>query len=830
MFRKISIVGIGVLLFQFSILSGITQAGNFDTKINETKTEVSPQVIHSQNTYESGSIRQFVNILDIDLKNPNTKIEMGIPNPINSLRTTTNLAKANNAEGHRVVGAINAAFFLSNRMPANLLAQNNEIINYGILGATTESPTQNPVAFGISSTGKAIADYYKMNHIFEVEGKSYPIDKIDGTRDNNNIVIFTEKKANTGTNEWGMEIVVENVVQGTKTLKFGDVLAGTVKSKTVYGQPGNSAVPKNGYVISIQNKALAEQLSSIQVGAPIQATFQIDQKWQDAQFILAGGPLLVKDGQVNISMPTSSSFASSRHPRTAVAVDATGEKLFFVTVDGRQKGHSNGTSLKDLAAYLISMGATAAINLDGGGSTAMVVRQQGGYSPILVNKPSNGSEIGVSAILQVVNTAPAGKTKLIRMNETALTMATDETVTLSVKSAYDEYINPIWIDAAQINWTVQGDMGVMDGKKFIAKSEGKGQLIGTYDDVTVTVDVTVTNPPKEPEIIDSFDIAQNWTVETAKATASHAANSIYARDGKASLALSYDFTKVEEGTKAAYVVAKKPIAITSKPKNLGVWVYGDGASNWLRGVIIDGEGTKHTIDFTDQEGLNWTGWKYVTADIPKDIATPIKFDRIYVANPSSAAVGKGVLYFDKLQAVYMDNHKETVYTDVAPNHWAIAAIENLNKLELIKGYTDGTFKTDQQITRAEAATIIARELKIKATKATAFSDVSKTHFAFDSIQAVAEAGILTGREAGKFSPDGKLTRAEMATILQRTYKLTGTTDIAFKDVSKSHWAYGNIQVLVANKLTTGFPDNTYRPDKAISRAEFAAFLDRIITK
>ena len=58
------------------------------------------------------------------------------------------------------------------------------------------------------------------------------------------------------------------------------------------------------------NQELATQLSALPVGTPIEVSLSIDEKWMDAQYILAGGPLLVKDGAVNISMPMNSSFAS----------------------------------------------------------------------------------------------------------------------------------------------------------------------------------------------------------------------------------------------------------------------------------------------------------------------------------------------------------------------------------------------------------------------------------------------------------------------------------------------------------------------------------------
>lgn len=815
-----------VLMLTVSPING--QAATLGNKVSEVKKEVSPQVTHIQQSYQSGSTRQFVNVLDVNLNNTYTKLEIGMPNPINSLKTTTAMAKQNTTDGHRVVGAVNASYFLGNGMPANLLAENNEIINYGILGDSYDSPTQKPVAFGLSKSGQAIADYYSTQLSFQVNGKNYPIDLINSERGTNKTVLYTSEKRTTGTNNWGVEIVVTGASQDTSSLHFGDQFSGMVSHVTTYGTEGNSTVPADGFVISVQNKELAAELGSILAGTNVDVSLSIDQKWMDAQFILAAGPMLVRNGKVDISMPTNSGFASTRSPRTAVAIDATGTKVFLVTVDGRLSGHSNGVNLPDLASHLISMGASTALNLDGGGSTAMVVRNPGGYFANLVNTPSEGSERRVSAILQVVNTAPPGQAKSITLSSVNQVMK-GSSVNIQVASAYDQYLNPITIDPANMTWTVEGNIGQMNGATFTATQKGEGKIIGQYEGIRTSIPVKVVDLAEKPILLDSFDSASAWTAEVAKAKASLASSKEYAREGASSMQLNYDFTPAGTETKAAYMVAKTPIAISGQPKNIGVWVFGDGGKHWLRGVVIDGTGTKQTIDFTSQGGLDWQGWKYVTADIPSDLPLPLKFDRLYVAQPDASLQKKGQLYFDQLQAVYKDNHEELVYTDVAKGHWAFADVQSLYDEALIKGYSNGTFKPEASITRAEAATIIARALNLTTTKNSSFKDVNKSHYAYSAIAAVEQAGIIKGQEAGKFNPNGQLSRAEMSAILARAYQLTGTSQVSFSDVKATHWAYSNIQALVANDLTSGFPDNTFRPDAQITRAQFASFLNRCLT-
>jgi len=86
--------------------------------------------------------------------------------------------------------------------------------------------------------------------------------------------------------------------------------------------------------------------------------------------------------------PLANPKDTARHPRSAVGLSADGNTLLLVAVDGRQEGHSRGATLAELGELLKSLGATDALNLDGGGSTALVVRDRltGVYT--VANRPS----------------------------------------------------------------------------------------------------------------------------------------------------------------------------------------------------------------------------------------------------------------------------------------------------------------------------------------------------------------------------------------------------------------------------------------------------------
>lgn len=105
----------------------------------------------------------------------------------------------------------------------------------------------------------------------------------------------------------------------------------------------------------------------------------------EIQQAASGYQLIVKDGQLNDFAPNEP-FSFVRHPRTGAGLCKDGTILLFV-VDGRIPEHSNGASLVDLAKLMIAEGADRAVNMDGGGSSAMYIKQNGEFS--LKNRPAD---------------------------------------------------------------------------------------------------------------------------------------------------------------------------------------------------------------------------------------------------------------------------------------------------------------------------------------------------------------------------------------------------------------------------------------------------------
>lgn len=164
------------------------------------------------------------------------------------------------------------------------------------------------------------------------------------------------------------------------------------------------------------------------------------------------------------------------------------------------------------------------------------------------------------------------------------------------------------------------------------------------------------------------------------------------------------------------------------------------------------------------------------------------------------------------------------------DHWAKDAISYLKDEQITTGYADGSFGVNKSITRAEAATLLVRAMNLDLTneEKPSFADVSEENIFYPYITTIASKNIMNGRSAGVFQPNSTLTRAEMAAILVNAFELKSIRNHMFTDVKQTHWAYEAIQILASNGLTSGYKDGTFKPDSAITRAEFASLLVRVL--
>ncbi|MFC5604832.1 NlpC/P60 family protein [Sporosarcina koreensis] len=168
------------------------------------------------------------------------------------------------------------------------------------------------------------------------------------------------------------------------------------------------------------------------------------------------------------------------------------------------------------------------------------------------------------------------------------------------------------------------------------------------------------------------------------------------------------------------------------------------------------------------------------------------------------------------------------FVDVNADHLAYNAILTLSGNGVINGFPGNQFKPEETITRGQAAAMLNRVLKLTPKSEVNFSDIDKKHQFAVHIAAMNEAGILKGYEDGSFGLNDKLTRTQLAVIVDRAFDLQKKADdqvhisSLYVDMPSTYWAINSINALKQLDKTGVFQTSSYGFTKIVTRAEFAA--------
>lgn len=284
------------------------------------------------------------------------------------------------AARHRAVAAINAGFFnVRNGEPAGLLKVAGELVS-------DASVTKGAVAIRSPARGKTELEFdqmaVRMSVRFRARGRDWlmPIDGVDTTRERGKLMLYTPAyHGDTDTAPNGIEWTL-----GGRPLR--------VQGKRV--DMGRTPIPRDGAVLSFGGLDAPDALAALGFGVRV----TLETSWKvlngllparlnSADHIVNGAGLLRLRGRTLANWEHSESlnpqaFINMRHPRTLIGVDANGF-IWLAAIDGRQPDHSVGMTFADLVRLSDRLGLRDALNLDGGGSTTMVVRGK------VVNRPSD---------------------------------------------------------------------------------------------------------------------------------------------------------------------------------------------------------------------------------------------------------------------------------------------------------------------------------------------------------------------------------------------------------------------------------------------------------
>ena len=170
------------------------------------------------------------------------------------------------------------------------------------------------------------------------------------------------------------------------------------------------------------------------------------------------------------------------------------------------------------------------------------------------------------------------------------------------------------------------------------------------------------------------------------------------------------------------------------------------------------------------------------------------------------------------------------FTDVNKGNWAEAPITALSNAGYVNGYTDGSFRPDDCITRAEFVTIINNIKGNTAVSEKAFSDLANSAWYYDSIGKAVAAGYIAGYDDNTVRPDDYITREEACVIAYRAWNLTPSGKVNFVDSNEiGAWSKAQVATLVNKKIINGYEDGSFRPAGYMSRAEVAKMLYCLIS-
>lgn len=168
------------------------------------------------------------------------------------------------------------------------------------------------------------------------------------------------------------------------------------------------------------------------------------------------------------------------------------------------------------------------------------------------------------------------------------------------------------------------------------------------------------------------------------------------------------------------------------------------------------------------------------------------------------------------------------FPDTPAALWSAAFIERAARMGIITGYADGSFRPDAKVSRAEFAAMLFKTFGLSPSGGTGFSD-TRGHWAAEAISALQDNGVITGYADGSFHPKQEITRAEMVTMLSRLTNYVSSDSVPFSDVTAG-WAAGPINAFAGAGIVTGKGNGQFKPEEPASRAESVVMILRLMDK
>lgn len=437
-----------------------------------------------QSTRNGKAYKTNGNVIEVDLTNPYVKLDVmtGTENQFTRRQTVLGMATETKA-----VAGVNGDFYNTKAEGVPMGPQ----ISDGKLMAT---PPYLPgfYSFALDKDNKPIVDLFTFTGTVQAaDGATFPLGGINKTyywsepdlvhSHIDSIFMYTNAWGQVDRSNDGVTVPTEVLVQNNVITQIAD--NGIIKM----------IAPEDGYILRAAGTGADFVRQHLKVGDPLVVDYKVlpqdPSKTYDVdsfKMMIGGHTILVDGGQPAAFSREVASLCCTR-ARTAIGYNQDQTKVYLITVD--HAGDSKGLTMTELQQFMIKVGVWKGLNLDGGGSTQMVARPLGEFTPQLINKPENGSQRRVVNGVGVYSTAPQGEVKALFIQAPSVLFLNEQSP-LTVKG-YDVFYNPIEMDKVNAQWSVADGMGTFKDNIFTPTKAGKARITAVSGQGTHSTDVEV---------------------------------------------------------------------------------------------------------------------------------------------------------------------------------------------------------------------------------------------------------------------------------------------------------------------------------------------------
>ncbi len=434
--------------------------------------------------YDIPELPLKVSVVEMDLTNPYIVMEtcLGGEKSV-ACETPVSMASRNNRPGHEVVGAVNGDFFMTSPtnevgLPLSGQVRNDELV----------LSSHNRACLVLDNDNRPYIDRLTFTGTVTSGETSFALNLVNRMR-----YAYENIAANQSflfTRSYG-PVTYDGSSSGKMVLlrPAGDPFRWNANGveqciiEDIFDAKGSTTIPDGKAILWLKG-TYANYAQSLNVGDELSVSFRLtlNNESQDInihQLIGGSNHIIMQNGQFMEDW-------AERHPRTAIGFNADSTRLYFVVVDGRHLT-STGVTLREMKGIFDALGAVNAVNLDGGGSSCILVNDE------VLNHPSDGPVRAVGNGCLFVSTAPVDdEIGIINFEPRCYNLSISATTSFGVWG-YNQYGVLKTRDLQGCTFTCDPQVGYFDNEGFFhaVSTPASGNLYAHYNGITATQPVTI---------------------------------------------------------------------------------------------------------------------------------------------------------------------------------------------------------------------------------------------------------------------------------------------------------------------------------------------------